>query len=537
MKNALSFAASILVACTSSNPSSNQGSGAPPGEGPDAAVGEGADDGAVIQSAAYSVGPAGSDSNSGTSASSPFATLAKCQTKMRGGAVKICYILKGTYAAGGNLPMVHLTSSAPTTAALALTSADNGTTWSYYPPDGYNSAVLDGGNDQTSSTAFCQRTDMLDIGIYVGGASNVTIDGLKFQHFTFGGFLVHGGKADFGNWVPTGSAGEGAADSDVIENNVVTDIKNGPNPISPTNVCSTKAPYTGFPNTMNTDVQQGGLIYAWGQVTNLSVTHNVGQNMMGTCMQYSVNRAGDTFAGLSVTNNFCDNSATAARDVGAIHLRLTISTNEPAPATGAQFKNNYLHDCGAASQTAEPGSSKCIYMDDLTSGIALEGNVMAGHFTFAAFIAHGGNGNTWSGNIVDLGDGAEGSQYIGIYQNSTDCKTGASCMTGNTWKNNIVIANSSLKGNGNVHTITPDSPLTAKDDLDHDYGTGSITDSASVSSANPSFGSARSYVLPTTSPAYGSPVDFPPQPAAWGQPGFWGPPGYVIPQTGTPPSY
>ncbi len=33
--------------------------------------------------------------------------------------------------------------------ALKLTSADNGTTWSYYPPDGYNTAIIDGGNNKT----------------------------------------------------------------------------------------------------------------------------------------------------------------------------------------------------------------------------------------------------------------------------------------------------------------------------------------------------------------------------------------------------
>jgi hypothetical protein len=503
----------------------------------DSETGSTAENVTATATSAFYVGPNGSDKNNGTSPSSPFATLGKCQTAMRGSSTKTCYILKGNYSVGSNLPMVTLIGSAPTTAALKLTSADDGTTWSYYPPDGYNSAVFDGGNDQTDSTAFCQRTDMLDMGIYIGGGSHITVNGLQFQHFSFAGFLVHGGNDDFGNWVPTGSAGEGTSDSDVIENNIVQDINNGPNPINPTNICKTTAPYTGFPNNQNTDAQQGGLLYAWGQVTNLTVSHNVGQNMMATCLQFSVDRSGDSLAGLTVNNNYCNNTGTAARDVGALHLRLTIGVNDAAPATGAQISNNYLHDCGAASKTAEPGSSKCMYMDDLTSGISLDGNILAGHFTFGAFIAHGGHDNTWTGNIVDLGDGAQGSQDIGMYQDSTDCTTGSDCMTNDVWQNNIVIANSSYKNNGNYSIVNPNSPLTSRDDLDVEYGGGSIADSASVSDADPGFTSDWTYSLPASSSAYRSPVKFPQQPAAWGQPGFWGPPGYVVPQTGTRPSY
>jgi len=218
-------------------------------------------------------------------------------------------------------------------------------------------------------------------------------------------------------------------------------------------------------------------------------------------------------------------------------LRLTIGVNDAAPATGAQINNNYLHDCGAASRTAEPGSSKCMYMDDLTSGISLNGNIMAGHFTFGAFIAHGGHDNTWTGNIVDLGDGAQGSQDIGMVQDSTDCTTGSGCMVNDVWQNNIVIANSSYKNNGNYNIVNPSSPLTSRDDLDVEYGSGSISDSANVSDADPKFASDWTYSLPTSSSAYKAPVKFPQQPATWGHPGFWGPPGYVIPQTGTRPSY
>lgn len=51
----------------------------------------------------YFVSPTGSDSNNGTSSSTPFQTLGKCQTAMRGGATKICYMMTGTFTLGADL--------------------------------------------------------------------------------------------------------------------------------------------------------------------------------------------------------------------------------------------------------------------------------------------------------------------------------------------------------------------------------------------------------------------------------------------------
>jgi IPT/TIG domain len=471
----------------------------------------------------------GSDSNAGTLAA-PFATLGKCQTAMQGGSVKTCYIRAGTY---NTLPKVILNSGFPTQAALKLSSADNGETWSYYPPDGYNNAILDGGN---TTTSVCQNTNFLDIGFYIGGASNITVNGLLFQHLTFGGILVHGGGDHFGNWVPTGGNGEGTANAILIENIIGQFINNGRVLGGAEPACSTTSPFTGFPdpNQTNTDLDTGGVVYTWGSVTNMTVTHSVGMHLMGPCFDWNTVTAGDSFAGLTVTHNFCVDVCTRMVDCGAIHIYAAAAVNAPAPLTGGSVSYNYMRDCGGPLNGTITGDGRCIYVDDESSGLTLNGNVAAGHFRDAVVIAHGGHNNVWTGNIVDLGDGTNGTPDIGLYQNSTSCTSGASCMTGNVWQQNIVISNSSSTL-GDYTFYSPDAPPTLQNDLDHPYGSGSITDSASVSSADPQL-SCWTYNLASGSPAYNSPVSFPTQPSNWGTPGFWGPPGFTIPHIGTVPS-
>src|ERR1700722_17436099 len=102
-------------------------------------------------STAFYVSPTGNDDNPGTLAS-PFATLARAQRAMKRSAAKTTYVGGGTY---------HLTRS------LVLTAADSGETWRYYPPDGVNTAVLDGGDTVKGGV------------ISIRGGSNITIDGLK----------------------------------------------------------------------------------------------------------------------------------------------------------------------------------------------------------------------------------------------------------------------------------------------------------------------------------------------------------------------
>ena len=479
------------------------------------------------QTHSFFVATNGSDSNPGTY-SQPFLTLGKCQTAMRAStSQKTCFIRGGNYSSA---PKVTIGS--PTTALLELTSSDNGTTWSYYPPDGVNTAIFDGGNTNTSLTSgFCQNTTYTDWGIHVNAASNITINGLTFQHFTFGGVLVQADGA-WGNWVPSNSGG--TSDKVTITNNLIQNIQNGQNI---NNACSTTAPFTGWPNGANTDNTMGS-ITVMGHVTNLSITHNAIENTMGMGIDFETFTVGDKVDGANVSYNFLYNTDFQCNDCGAIHFYLSnLTTNNPASAVGAVIQYNYIRDCGGSYQQSRPTSSRCIYLDDVASGFTVSGNVMAGVVGSAANVSHGGHNNAWSGNIVDLGNGVQGQINVGLYQNSGNCTSGASCMTGNTWQHNIIIDNTSI-ANGTWNIFTPDSPLTGGNDLTHEYGTGSINDNSyNVSSSDPSFQLGWGYVLASNSPAYSSPVSFPTQPSGWGTAGFWGPVGFAIPQIGSPPSY
>jgi hypothetical protein len=463
-------------------------------------------------SAQFYVATNGSDSNPGTLAS-PFATLGKCQTTMRGSTTKTCIIRGGTYS---TLPKVTLNSGvAPTKTLLMLTSADNGTTWQYYPSDGYNTAIFDGGNTSTGSTAMCQNTALADYGIWIEGGSNITVNGFVFQNFTFGGVALHGGTDFFGNWFPTGNLGSGAADSDLIENNIIQGIHDGAP--SGSGVCT-------FPSNSTSG---GGGVATLGRVTNLHVAHNVVRNTLGQGMDFQAFSTGDNMSGLTLTNNFVDNANTTVNDSACMHIYNYAGGTSQGAMTSATVTNNYLHDCG------EVGAGRGLYVDDGGSHVTATGNVVSGHM-HVCFNYHAGNNNLFYGNICDLGNGALGTQKIVQYQDGAFC-TGSGCMANNVWRNNIVISKASITMGGYSIFLSGSTPLIAESDLSHAYGTGAVTDSASVSTSDPQL-SGWTYTLPSTSPAYNFPVSFPQQTVGWGSVGFWGPPGYVLPKTGTPPS-
>ncbi len=122
---------------------------------------------------AFYVAPNGSDSNPGTLAA-PFATLGKCQAAMQAnGTIKACYLRAGTYT----LPPSGLVLTGP---------ADNGETWSYYPPDGVNTPILSGAS--LSPNTFSINTS----------AINVTFTGLAFMG---NNYIVVFSQGDNTNWI------------------------------------------------------------------------------------------------------------------------------------------------------------------------------------------------------------------------------------------------------------------------------------------------------------------------------------------------
>jgi hypothetical protein len=124
----------------------------------------------VASAPGFYVSPSGSDTNAGTRAS-PFSTLGKCQTAIRGAGFgtppvpKTCYLMSGTY----NL-----------STGLTLDYRDAGETWTYDPADGINSPSL----TQTG----CSGAGCIYFTLNTG-ADNVTITGLTA---TGASILYHG---------------------------------------------------------------------------------------------------------------------------------------------------------------------------------------------------------------------------------------------------------------------------------------------------------------------------------------------------------
>src|SRR5579862_3867265 len=106
---------------------------------------------------AFFVSPDGNDAFRG-SLIQPFRTLARAQAAMRiTGNPKVVYARAGTYS----------------NVALLLTAADDGESWNYYPPDGYDSAILDGGSSSPTTGGNP---------ITIDGGSNIKIDGFTIRN-------------------------------------------------------------------------------------------------------------------------------------------------------------------------------------------------------------------------------------------------------------------------------------------------------------------------------------------------------------------
>jgi hypothetical protein len=458
----------------------------------------------------YYVAANGSDNNTGTS-TAPFSTLGRCQSAMRSSSTrKTCYIGAGMY----HLRNAGAGCSADSN-ALNLTSLDEGETWSYNPADGYDTAILDGGSSASGTG--------LDNGICIV-ASNVTIDGLQLQHF----------QSSFIRTLRT---------STTITNNIVHDSYNQP-----------------FVAAIMLDaITQGS-----------HVTHNVVYNVASNGISaHSCNGGyGGCSQGISndvveynVVYNYCYDDY----DCGAIEFQ----DYDTPRSTNVLAAYNYVRDGdligpgGPVNDGGGIGGGRALYLDDGTSNVTLQGNIVTGKNDFCVQI-HGGSNDIYKNNICDLQPPAA-NQNIGntgmsilYFQNSSE----GNGMTNDHLYNNIVIGSDPKGGYGYDGDGTAPTSPEVSNSAYRNYVSGptgscfsgginycgtagrDITPQSvnTLFNACPTDGAdSWSFELNPTSTALRSPVSFP-QPSndrsvAWGRPGFWGPPGYVIPHTGNPPSY
>jgi hypothetical protein len=435
----------------------------------------------------FFVSTTGKDTNPGT-VTAPFATLTKAQAAMQASStVKTTYVRAGTYTP----PTTGTCMYGSHTSAITLGSADAGETWAYYPPDGIDSAVIDGGSTSPTTGAGCAFN--------VGSSDHVTITGLAFKRFIVPAI-----------WV-TDSNGF------VAENNVVSGQTNSP--FNAAAISLNGAPGSIVRNNYIHDVAYVG-IGLWNHSLDISNAVIEDNFILNSCT------APKDFAGSDEGGNDC----------GAIYIDDGNGLGAENQSTNIKVSGNFSRDVNAAQGMGGGGFG--IYLDNGTSNVSASGNIAAG-VEATCFFIHGGNDDVFQDNLCDL-EADESSSlpfwtgHIMMYQTVT----GSTAMTGNKFLHNVVITGSASGMRGGYAGLgSPGNPMTIQDNAYYDYagtavvttGIGGAGDDASPTYEDPEV-SGWSYAFSAKSPALAAPVSFP------GLKGGWGPPGFVVPKTGTPPS-
>lgn len=430
--------------------------------------------------AGYYVSPAGNDRNPGTLAA-PFATLGRAQAAMEKSSIKTTYIEAGTY---------KLRST------LTLTAADNGEHWAYHPPNGVNSAILDGGSSAGGRGLY-------DL-ILIRGGSNITINGLKLENFQAVGVDIEGGST-FGLPVASGNA--------------VINCDIGHNALTQWNAAAVFT-QDGAPNTL---------------IAN-NYVHDLGS--MGIDVNaYSANR--DTSVdGTVIAGNVVLNTVERMNDSGAIYVGMHSGSR-----SRVLIENNYV----ASYSGPGTGGGNGIYLDDHASNVTVTGNIIGppgapgaqGQYDGNAAIAVDGGHNVVTNNIIDLGATGRVWTALGWYDFSVVPQVDHS---GDRFTNNIVI--SSYAGTESTafsgvtglsfYSNTSASDWTIANNVYYNSAGGHVNVRGNLASdAHPLIQNPRltgwRYQIEGESPVF-SLLSF--HPIAGG----WGPPGFVIPAKALSPS-
>jgi len=435
----------------------------------------------------------GNDNNPGT-LSEPFATLGRAQRAMRNSSIKTTYVRAGTYK-----PRTGTGCNNGGGASIYLTSSDNGETWSYYPPDGYNSAILDG--QSTVGNSGGNGGNGTGCAFSGSSVSNITIVGLQFENYLYSAFSV--------------DAGTNLKFTDNVIHNLTAAAWGAGG------VVTNCAPGTLVKNNYMYDLAYAGMELLAGQcyegISDIVVSGNVIEN---SCTWPAVHGFGNDQNG---------------GDCGAIYL-----FDGTSSSTNVQVVNNYIRDVNMSSKGAgdngsngkNGGCADGVYTDTGTSNVTIKGNIIAGMMS-TCLQMNAPENNVVTGNICDLA-AASGYQSIVIYGRGS---AEPISMAGNVFEHNIVISASSGTGNGFYGATRTPNPMTIKNNAYYNYVGSSINDTgnwAVGSDTNPVYENPQlsgwTYNIAAGSKVFHSPVSFP------GIVGGWGPPGFVIPHSGTPPA-
>lgn len=456
-------------------------------------------------SAQFFVSTTGNDSNSG-SITQPFKTLAKCQTAMQGSVTKTCYIRAGAYSPSqGGITTApascgtQFACGCPGLAAVYLVAGDNGETWSYYPSDGVNSAILDGGApfvSQTGAAAAFSGAGVLSCAFASQASISVTITGLTFQFWRYGALdavngaytftsnILHDFRqvSDGGTAVLLGCGSSGST----VSNNYISNM-----------------PYHGI------SLAPGKVSQCATAISNVTIANN---RIANVCT-WEANILGAN-----------------GGDCGGIYAQAQVTSN-----SNIHLTNNYISDINVSSNGNGNFVGCCamgIYLDG-DYNFTLNSNVIIG--IKSAGYSQNGGGNIFTNNIIDVGN--PGYEFIAIDFNEAGISTGGSAFT-----NNIITANGnttsfpngSNTGDGFVldHNTTMDNPMAVTNNAYWNYNGTSVKNTGDT---NPTYEDPKlsgwSVGQFLSSSVFNPPV-------SWScLAGAWGPPGFAIPTTGTAPSW
>ncbi|WP_207456429.1 carbohydrate-binding domain-containing protein [Azospirillum sp. SYSU D00513] len=441
----------------------------------------------------YYVAENGNDSWSGKLAApnadgtdGPFSSLEKAQSAMRSSDIDTTYVRGGDY---------HQEN------VLWLEGQDSGVTFTSY------------GNEQ----AVIHSGSQASVSIGLGGAKNVTIEGLTFTDGRSDGHYVFADNAaglTFANNVVEGGGYgitvQNSADSRVVGNQFdrtgaeAIYVKAG----SDSTVVSDNL--IKHPNSA--DRGDAGI---WVNGSNdVEVTHNRIENSPEKAIAVgSVETTGsDATYRATIAYNEVINANLESDDGGGIYL-----INRQQDLTGHTVINNEVTGTTATNPSGDV-SSWGIYLDDWTSGATVEGNLV--HGNIGGVFLHGGWDNKVTENVIADNSGAQ----IGLQQDVAWGGWKGKEMSGNDISGNIVDVRDGTAVHiygpadvGNIHDNFYSSLNTSEDLFDAwpqvmasgaegdlsdwqaaGYDEGSVT-------LNPNFVNpgANDYSLSSSSPVYG----------------------------------
>jgi hypothetical protein len=401
---------------------------------------------------AFYVATNGLDSNPGT-IERPFRTLTRAQTAMQGSSKKTTYIRAGSYT--------FSTSACGGVCGLSLGTADEGETWSYYPPDGVDSADFSGGATDGGTG--------LSVVISVG-ANDVTINGLSIHDFQYAAINSGGG-----------------ANNLTVENCIV---------------------FNGYASPPG---NPGGIsCYGCG---NAVISHNVIHDMatFGVSIS-SANEQG--IPNLRISDNVIYNTCKTFPDCGAIYAQDTT-----AMAKNVQWTNNFVRD-GNLSATLESGTGAALYAADCLSNVSVSGNVIAGRNGANTVEIQGGSSIRLVDNLTDL---ATYQQNIAAFVTSSAAGCSGGATSGLEYENNIIISAGGGGGYAQLMGTLMNLPTITNNDY-YSYGSEPVSSNGAYSDSNPVSKNPKlsgwTYEIASGSPVLGAPVKFVRLTGGWGPPGY-----------------